>query len=153
VVADPKIIRRLAFARFDNGGSPFLHRTILKYLESGAYDPHVKMLQDLYRERRDISAAMLVDLAEPYVSFRKSAGGFFHWLHLAPGLTAQAVTEAAARHGVAVTPGTGYYANGGGEDRVRLVFSVLPPDDLRVAIAAFVDGLVEVASGVGASRA
>lgn len=153
VVAQPEIVRRLAFARFDNGGSPFLHRTILKYLESGAYDPHVKMLQDMYRERRDVSAAMLVDLAEPYVTFRKSAGGFFHWLHLAPGLTAQAVTEAAARHGVAVTPGTGYYANGGGEDRVRLVFSLLPPEELKVAIAAFVDGLVEAASGVTPTRA
>ena len=152
VVADPLIIKRLAFARFDNGGSPFLHRTILKYLESGAYDPHVAMLQAMYRERRDLSAAMLVDLAEPYVSFRKSAGGFFHWLKLAPGLTADAVAAAAARHGVAVTPGTGYFANGGGEDRVRLVFSVLPPEELKVAIAAFVDGLAEVASGVPAAR-
>lgn len=153
VVAQPEIVRRLALARFDNGGSPLLHRTVLKYLESGAYDPHVKMLQDIYRERRDISAAMLVDLAEPYVSFRKSAGGFFHWLRLAPGLSAQAVTEAAARHGVAVTPGTGYYANGGGEDRVRLVFSLLPPEELKVAMAAFIDGLVEAASGVTPSRA
>ena len=41
-----------------------LFRTILKYLESGAYDPHVKMLQDLYRERRDISAATLTRLIE-----------------------------------------------------------------------------------------
>ena len=148
VVAHPAIVRRLAFARFDNGGSPFLHRTILHYVQSGAYDPHVKMLCDLYRERRDISAAALIDLAEPYVSFRRPAGGFFHWLHLAPGLTAQAVTDAAARHGVAVTPGTGYYANGGGEDRVRLVFSVLPPEELKVAIAAFAEGLAEAAAAV-----
>ena len=148
VVAAASIIKRLAFARFDNGGSPFLHRTVYHYLQSGAYDPHVEMLRDLYRERRDISAAALVDLAEPYVTFRKSAGGFFHWLHLAPGLTAQAVADAAARHGVAVTPGTGYYANGGGEDRVRLVFSVLPPAELKAAIEAFAEGLAEVASAV-----
>ncbi len=153
VVADPAIVKRLAFARFDNGASPFLHRMILKYLESGAYDPHVRQLCDMYRERRDVSAAALMDLAEPYVTFRRPAGGFFHWLHLRPGLTAQAVTEAAARHGVAVTPGTGYYANGGGEDRIRLVFSLLPPDDLKRAIAAFAKGLAEVASEVAASRA
>ncbi|MDA0301392.1 MAG: PLP-dependent aminotransferase family protein [Chloroflexi bacterium] len=152
VVAQPSIIKRLAFARFDNGGSPFLHRTILKYLESGAYDPHVAMLREMYRERRDLSAAMLVDLAEPYLTFRKSAGGFFHWLHLAPGLTAEAVTAAAARHGVAVTPGTGYYPNGGGEDRLRLVFAVLPPEELKAAIAAFAEGLAEVAAGALPSR-
>lgn len=152
IVAAPPIVQRLAFARFDNGASPFMHRMVLHYLRSGAYDPHVQMLCNLYRERRDVSAAALVDLAEPYVTFRRPAGGFFHWLHLNPGLTAQAVTEAAARHGVAVTPGTGYYANGGGEDRVRLVFSVLPPKDLKLAIAAFAEALAEAASGVPASR-
>ena len=152
IVSQPSIIKQLAFARFDNGGSPFLHRTILKYLESGAYDPHVEMLRGLYRERRDLSAAILVDLAEPYVTFRKSAGGFFHWLRLAPGLEAQAVMEAAARHGVAVTPGTGYYANGGGEDRIRLVFSLLPPAELRLAMTAFVEGLAEAASAVSLAQ-
>ncbi len=150
-VADPAITRRLAFARFDNGASPFLHRMVLKYLESGAFDPHVQMLCDLYRERRDVCAQALMDFAEPYVTFRRPAGGFFFWLHLRPGLTGQAVFEAAARHGVAVTPGTGYYANGGGEDRVRLVFSALPPEELRMAIAAFAEGLAEAASAVGAS--
>ena len=57
-----------------------------------------------------------------------------------------AVTRAAAERGVAVTPGTGYYANGGGEDRIRLVYSALPPADLRRAIEAFAEALAAVAS-------
>ena len=146
IVAQTNIVRQLVFARFDNGASPFLHRTVLEYLRAGGYDEHVAMLCDLYRERRDASAAALLEYAEPYVTFRRPAGGFFHWLRLAPGLDARAVYEAGQRHGVAVTPGTGYFANGGGEDHVRLVFSALPPAELRPAIAHFAEALAEVAA-------
>ncbi len=66
-------------------------------------------------------------------------------LKLAPGLDATAVARAASLHGVAVTPGTGYYAHGGGEDHIRLVFSALPPETLRQAVAAFAEGVAEVA--------
>ena len=146
IVAQPEIITHLVLTRFDNGGPPILHRLVNHYVRSGHYEPHVKMLQALYRERRDATADALRDLCEPYVTFRTPHGGFFHWLQLAPGLDASAVTRAAAERGVAVTPGTGYYANGGGEDRIRLVYSALPPADLRRAIEAFAKALAAVAS-------
>jgi 2-aminoadipate transaminase len=74
------------------------------------------------------------------------AGGFFHWLHLKPPLTATAVQAAAAERGVAVTPGTGYFAGGGGEQYIRLVFSALPPDELREAMTRFTDAVQAVAA-------
>lgn len=150
VVAEPRIVQRLNFMRFDNGASPFVHHTVLAYLQGGHYDTHVERLRDLYRERRDASAAALLEHCEPYVTFKRPAGGFFHWLHLRPGLDARAVFEAAQRHGVAVTPGQSYYPNGGGADRVRLVYSALPPDDLREGVRRLGAALEEVASGPGA---
>jgi len=149
IVAQSEIVARLVHTRFDNGGPPILHRLLYHYLESGHYDPHVQMLQGLYRERRDATADALRDLCEPYVTFRMPRGGFFHWLKLAPDLDAGAVVRAAAARGVAVTPGTGYFANGGGEDRIRLVYSALPPAELRRAIEAFAESLGAVASGNG----
>ena len=147
IVGDPVLIERLVFMRFDNGASPLLHRTVLTYLESGAHERHIEMLQTLYRERRDASAQALVEHCEPYVSFRKPAGGFFHWLKLREGFDAARVAKAAADRGVAVTPGTGYYAAQGGEDRVRLVYSALPPKLLDEAIALFGAALEDVAGG------
>ncbi|MPZ99664.1 MAG: aminotransferase class I/II-fold pyridoxal phosphate-dependent enzyme [Dehalococcoidia bacterium] len=144
-LAAPAITERLVFMRFDNGASPFLHRMLLHYLRSGAYEPHVKVLQDIYRARRDASAAALVEHAEPYITFRKPAGGFFHWLRLREGLDAARVAATAAEEGVAVTPGTMYYADGGGEGFVRLVYSALPPEDLREAITRFGRALERVA--------
>lgn len=146
IVAQPEVTARLVLARFDNGGPPILHRLVNHYLRSGHYEPHVRMLQALYRERRDVTAEALRDLCEPYVTFRMPRGGFFHWLQLAPGIDAGAVVRAAAERGVAVTPGTGYFANGGGEDRIRLVYSALPPADLRRAMEAFAEALAAVAA-------
>ncbi len=147
VVAEPRLIERLAFMRFDNGSSPLLHRMVLEYLESGAHERHVEMLRTLYRERRDASAGALVENCEPYLSFRKPAGGFFHWLQLREGLDAATVAHAASKRGVAVTPGQRYYAGGGGQDRVRLVYSALPPERLREAIALLSEALGEAADG------
>lgn len=147
VVAQPEITRRLVFMRFDNGSSPFLHRVVLNYIESGSYEPHVEMLRDLYRERRDLSAEILRGRCGELITFRVPAGGFFHWLHLAEGLDAGRVVEAAAERGVAVTPGAGYFANGGGERCIRLVYSALPPRELREAVTRFGDAVVDVASG------
>ncbi len=146
VLASPEIVERLVFMRFDNGASPFVQRVLMHYLASGGFEPHVRGLQAIYRERRDVSAAALVEHCEPYLTFRKPAGGFFHWLRLRDGLHAADVTAAAARRGVAVTPGTGYFASGGGDDRLRLVYSALPPRHLREAITRFAAALEEVAS-------
>lgn len=147
VTAQREVVRRLVYMRMDNGSSPFLHRVVLGFVASEGYEPHVRMLRDLYRERRDASAAALHEFCEPYVTFRSPRGGFFHWLHLRPGLDARDVQRAAAARGVAVTPGTGYFVSGGGEDRVRLVFSALPPEELREAIRRLGEALEAVANG------
>ena len=149
ILSEPPIVQALVHMRFDNGASPFLHRVVLHFLESGAYEPHVARLQAIYRERRDAAAAALREFAEPYVRFRVPDGGFFLWLHLNPPLTAQAVVHAAAAREVAVTPGPTYFANGGGADTLRLVYSALPPADLRDAIARLGEAMAAVAAGHG----
>lgn len=162
ITSQPEVTERLVFMRFDNGASPLLHRMVLEFLRSGEYEPHVEGLRDLYRARRDACAAALHEFCEPYVTFRNPRGGFFHWLRLAKGLDARAVQAAAAEEGVAVTPGTGYFATpdgatpdgaapGGAEangaDRIRLVYSALPPEELREAIGRFGRALERVAAG------
>ena len=59
-------------------------------------------------------------------------------------------TKTAVGPGVAVTPGHTYYPNGGGDDRVRLVYSALPPDELREGVRRLGVALEEVAGGPGA---
>ncbi|MGE3961224.1 MAG: PLP-dependent aminotransferase family protein [Dehalococcoidia bacterium] len=150
ITSQPEVVQKLVFMRFDNGASPLLHRMVFEYVRSGEYEPHVERLRTLYRERRDASADALREFCEPYVTFKTPQGGFFHWLKLQPGLDARKVQAAAAEQGVAVTPGTGYFATPdsaelNGADRIRLVFSALPPAELREAIARFGRALEVVA--------
>jgi 2-aminoadipate transaminase len=149
VLAERFIVDALVHMRFDNGASPFLHRIVLHFLESGGYEPHVERLQSIYRERRDAAASALIEHAEPYARFRVPAGGFFLWLHLEQPLTADAVRAAALEREVAVTPGHTYFAERGGERELRLVYSALPPDELRDAIARLGEAMAAVA---GADR-
>ncbi len=145
VLAEPHVTAALVHMRFDNGASSFLHRVVLTYLETAHYEVHVQQLQAIYRERRDAAAAALVEHTEPYARFRTPGGGFFFWLHLNDPLAAQAVFEAAIARDVAVTPGPMYFADDNGDHSLRLVFSALPPDDLRAAIARLGDAMAVVA--------
>ncbi len=135
VVAAPAVIRRLVFARLDNGASPLVHRTLLEYLRTGAHDAHVERLRAIYRARRDAAVESGRGAFGDLVSFDAPAGGFYLWLRLGEGLDAASFAREAAERGVAVTPGPLYYANGGGEQRVRLAWPALPPEELRDAIA------------------
>lgn len=135
IVAAPALIRRLVFARLDNGASPLLHRTVLEYLRAGGHEAHVGRLRAIYRERRDAAADAVRSALAGRADFDLPAGGFYLWLRLGAGLRADALADAARARGVAVTPGPLYYAGGGGERRVRLAYPALPPDELRAAIA------------------
>ena len=135
IVAAPEVIRQLVFARLDNGASPFVHRAVLEYLRTGDYEPHVERLRAIYRERRDAAVEAAREALDGFASFEPPGGGFYLWLHLRDGLDAASFAREAAARGVAVTPGPLYYANGGGEQQVRLAWPALPPEQLRDAIA------------------
>jgi 2-aminoadipate transaminase len=151
VLADPVIVRALAFMRFDNGSSPFVQRTVYEYLQTGNYDPHVDSLRAIYRERRDTALAAVLEHCSDYMECSPPSGGFFLWLRLKQGLDATRLFQAANEFGVAITPGRGYFPNGGGDDHIRLVYSALPPDQLRTAIG-LLGRACEVAAGAGARR-
>ncbi len=152
VLADPAIVRALAYMRFDNGSTPFVQRMVYEYLQTGVYDAHVEQLRAIYKERRDTALAAVLEHCSDYVTCDVPRGGFFLWLTLRAGLDAMRVFETAKTYGVAVTSGHGYYPNGGGENRIRLVFSALPPDELRKAVVLFGKACAEVAAGTLASR-
>ena len=145
-VAAPEVVRRLVFARLDNGASPFVHRTVLEYLRAGGYDAHVERLRAIYRERRDAAVETAREALDGLATFDRPEGGFYLWLHLGERLDAVNFGREAAARGVAVTPGPLYFANGGGEGHVRLAFPAQPPGELRNAIAILGEAAAAAAS-------
>jgi GntR family transcriptional regulator/MocR family aminotransferase len=75
--------------------------TLAEFIESGAYDRHVRAMRLRYKARRDQLVAVLADRA-PDVRVSGMAAGLQAVLELPPG-TEHAVVQAAARKGLAIT--------------------------------------------------
>jgi 2-aminoadipate transaminase len=113
---------------FGGGVNPFMSRVATYYLRDHLVE-HVERLIAVYRAKRD---AMLRGLAEglaatDYVVSRPE-GGFFLWMRLPTGTDTKRLSELAVEARVQYTPGTAFFANGGGEDFIRLAFSYESPE-------------------------
>jgi 2-aminoadipate transaminase len=133
VHARPEIVDVIARVRFDMGNSALLHHTLSQYLEGGRLDDHLTKMRTIYQEKMDILSAALTEFAEPYLTFQRPEGGFFLWITLQDGLTAQAVQAAGVQEGVIFPVGRAFYPEGNETDgqHIRLAFSWTSKDDLR----------------------
>jgi 2-aminoadipate transaminase len=112
---------------FGGGVSPFASRVATYYLREHLA-PHVALLVDVYRAKRDAMLAGLWEvLGGTDVEISKPEGGFFIWIKLPTGTDPARLAERAARARVQYTPGTSFFANGGGERFIRLAYSFEPP--------------------------
>ncbi|MBM2615941.1 PLP-dependent aminotransferase family protein [Actinoplanes sp. LDG1-06] len=129
ITATPDIVTRLAHLGYVHSGGGVNHTTALTMAEfgrSGAFDRHVQLLRDRYRQHRDALADAL-DADRP-------AGGWFLWLKLPEGVDAESLLPVAEQHGTSFVPGPAFFVDRqGGHDHVRLSFSHLPPAELTEA--------------------
>ncbi len=113
--------------------SSFAQTLISEYLGTADWRAQIDVFRGVYRERRD---AMLSALGEqlPSLSWAVPDGGFYVWLRLPEHLDAKAMLPRAVKELVAYTPGTAFYADGGGRNAIRLSFCYPTPDFIREGI-------------------
>jgi DNA-binding transcriptional MocR family regulator len=113
--------------------SSFTQTLISEYLSTADWRGQIDTYRGVYRERRD---AMLSALAEHLPSLRWTvpAGGFYVWLTLPDHLDSKAMLPRAVKELVAYTPGTAFFADGGGRNAMRLSFCYPTPDFIREGI-------------------
>jgi DNA-binding transcriptional MocR family regulator len=113
---------------FGGGVNPFMSRVATYFLRDNL-DAHVRLLIDVYRAKRD---GMLKGLHEVLdgtdFSVNRPEGGFFLWMKLPTGTDQAKLAETAVADRVQYTRGPVFYANGGGEQFVRLAFSYETPE-------------------------
>ena len=61
-------------------------------------------------------------------------GGFYVWLTLPDGLDSKGMLPRAVTELVAYTPGTAFYSDGGGRDKIRLAFCYPSPEAIHEGI-------------------
>jgi DNA-binding transcriptional MocR family regulator len=113
--------------------SSFSQTVISEYLATADWRGQIDVFRGVYRERRD---AMLSALAEqlPSLSWTVPSGGFYVWLTLPAHLDSKAMLPRAVKELVAYTPGTAFFADGGGRNAMRLSFCYPTPEFIREGI-------------------
>lgn len=113
--------------------SSFSQMVISEYLESADWMTQINEFRGVYRQRRD---TMIEALEEhlPELSWNVPNGGFYVWARLPDQLDSKAMLPRAVTELVAYTPGTAFFADGGGRGHVRLSFCYPTPENIRIGI-------------------
>ncbi len=113
---------------YGGGVSPYMSRVATYYMRDHMAE-HVATLVDVYRAKRD---AMLKGLWEVLhgtdVEISRPQGGFFIWIKLPSGTDPARLMGLTVQARIQVSPGRAFFANGGGEQFIRLAFSYEPPE-------------------------
>ena len=134
--------------------SVFAQTVISEYLDHVDWQAQIDTFRGIYRERRDAMLEALDELL-PGLHHTRPGGGFFVWLDLPEQLDSKAMLPRAVRELVAYTPGTAFFADGGGRHNIRLSFCYPTPDQIRLGVrrlATVISGeqeLLDTFSGTG----
>ncbi len=136
VIAPTYVIRKLVQAKQGTD----LHTATINQLmayelaRNNCINSQIKLIKDVYRERRDV----MVDAIEKYfpdnVKFTKPSGGLFLWGQFPQGFSTVKLLESAIKEKVAFVPGGPFHPLGGGENTMRLNFSNASPNMIEEGI-------------------
>jgi DNA-binding transcriptional MocR family regulator len=135
-LAEPGVLQRLVLAKeaADLCGSNLNMLITERYLSGERWRTNLGNLVHAYRSRRD---AMIQALREHFpadANWTTPAGGFYVWVRLPDYLDAANMLAAAVERKVAYVPGTAFYPDDRGRDRMRLAFCYPPEDRIREGV-------------------
>jgi 2-aminoadipate transaminase len=133
--ARPEIIARLAMFKAEGSSGPYLTHVVARYCAEGRLEAHIEELIGLYRHKRDVMLAAIAREFPAEVVALKPEGGFFVWCKLPTGMSATALMSQAEQRGANFLSGTRCFADGQGDDAIRLAFSFQPAEQIETAIA------------------
>jgi len=113
--------------------SSFTQYVIHEYLSQADWKGQIDTFRGVYRERRDAMLAALDDYL-PDLSWTTPSGGFYVWVTLPENLDSKSMLPRAVKELVAYTPGTAFYADGSGRNKMRLSFCYPTPEFIREGI-------------------
>jgi len=137
VVAPSAVIRKLVQAKqgADLHTSTFNQIMAYEAAKGGFLDKHIKLIREVYGERRDTMLGAMDAYFPPGVEWTHPEGGLFLWGVLPENLSAAEVLKSALEQKVAFVPGEPFYPTGGGHNTMRLNFSNANPDKIREGIS------------------
>lgn len=109
-------------------------RVIFEALRRGILGRIAPILRATYRQRRDVMEDALRQELGSRITWRRPQGGFFIWAKLPAGENDNALLARAVAQSVIYVPGSAFFVDGSGHDRIRLSFSAPPVDSIREGV-------------------
>ena len=91
--------------------STFIQMVAYEAAKDGFLDQHVKLIRQVYRERRDAMLHALEEFFPPEVTWTHPKGGLFLWTTLPRDVDCRLLFRSALAEEVAFVPGDCFYAN------------------------------------------
>jgi len=137
VIAPPEIINKLILVKqgADLHTSTFNQIVAFEVAKRGFLNEHVKIIRKVYKERRDIMLDTLTEHMPEGVNWTRPQGGLFLWVTLPECLNSEDLFDEALQEKVAFVPGSSFFAEGGGNNTMRLNFSNARPEKINDGIA------------------
>jgi DNA-binding transcriptional MocR family regulator len=155
ITADAPTAERIGLSGvLDSGGaiSHFSSLVVAEYADSGAFESNLERLRSALRERRSAMLEALDENLAGLAQWRVPAGGYFLWLTLPNGMSAQRLLPIAERHGTTYVPGSVFHVDQfEGDSALRLAFSRHSPDELREAVRRLGEAVREASAGTHAN--
>jgi 2-aminoadipate transaminase len=155
MVAPPAVLERLIlFKEAADLCSSNLNQLVAEeWLSDGRrWRTSLTELIGIYRSRRDAMVEALGAHFPPGSRWTHPHGGFYVWATLPPGADTRALLPAAVDRGVAYVPGTAFYPDGSGADRLRLAFCYPSEDAIREGVRRLGDLVVDADLAVSETR-
>ena len=131
-VGPAAIVKSMIWAKqnTDQGTGALGQRLLEEYGRAGGLEQQAKAARVLYSRRCELMMSALEAHMPQGITWTKPEGGFFTWMRLPEEVDGTEVARRAIGEGVAIVPGAPFYPGEGGEQHIRLAFSIVPDDSI-----------------------
>lgn len=138
ILADPELLQMVTRAKqaADLHSSSFTQMVAYEVSRDGFMDTQIERVRAYYKRQRDLMLAAMAEHFPAELYWTRPVGGMFVWVTLPEGQDALELLREAVAHGVAYVHGEPFFANGGGENSLRLSYSVATPEEVQKGISA-----------------
>jgi DNA-binding transcriptional MocR family regulator len=134
IMAEQPVVDAVTRMRFDMGVSPWTSRVLHEFCLNGSYDAHVPAMCSIYHRKRDAMLAAIDERLSSFGTWGVPKGGFFVWMKLIDGIDTKKLRYTANEEGVGYVGGEAFFADGSGNDYIRLCYSNVAEKDIPEAI-------------------
>lgn len=136
IAAASELIQKLVLVKqaSDLHSAP-LNQMAAARVAASSFEDQTARIRPAYRARRDAMLAALERHLPDGFRWSRPEGGMFVWVEGPPGLDARALLETAVRrHRIAFVPGQAFFADGSGQETMRLSFSLADPATIEEGV-------------------